>query len=212
MRYKYLFWDLDGTLLDSFEGCANSFQAVYDHYGLDIPRSQSRLYIGPPLQDTFAKLLPKDKVAEAVEVYREKYLKGGEQWNSKLFDGIPEVLAAVRECGYKIYLATSKGEGAAREILERYGIVHLFDGVFGADYRTGRVSKEQVLERAFDEVHCDKSQALMIGDSIYDAVGAKHIGIDCLACTYGFGIIEEMREVGIIGECNTPSELVEYLK
>ena len=211
MKYKYLFWDLDGTLIDSFLGCKNSFMKVFEYFGLDISGEECRKYIGPPLRTTFLKLLnSEEKMKKAVEIYRDWYLPYG-QWESKLFDGIVDVLKILKAKGFKMYVATSKGERSAIEILEKYGAIGYFDRVFGADYSLGRVEKEDVLHYAFNESKAVKDNSLMIGDSVYDAIGAKILGIDCLAVSYGFGDINEMKEKGIVYVANTPIDIVEFL-
>lgn len=211
MKYKYLFWDLDGTLVDSFLGCSNSFMKVFEYFGLDISAEECKKYIGPPLRTTFLNLLKsEEKMKKAVEIYREWYLPYG-QWESKLFDNIENTLKILKSKGFKMYVATSKGERSAIEILEKYGIIEYFDRVFGADYNLGRVEKEDVLYYAFNESQAIKENSLMIGDSVYDAIGAKILGIDCLAVSYGFGDVNEMQEKGIVHIANTPIDIVDFL-
>ena len=207
-EYKNLFWDLDGTILNSLPGCSVAFASVFNHYGLDIPNVNYANYIGPPLITTFLKLLGDvDMANEAVELYRVPYKNSG--LTDQLFDGICDVLTAIRAKGYYMCIATSKGQATAIQILESLGVAHLFDDICGANYDEGRIEKEQVLEYAIARSGADKSSALMIGDSVYDVRGAKYVGIDCLACVYGFGDIVEMRAEGIVAECDSVAGLVD---
>ena len=208
--YKFLFWDLDGTILNSLPGCSVAFASVFEHYGLVIPNVDYSNYIGPPLVTTFLKLLGDEKTAnEAVELYKIPYKNSG--ISDEMFDGMSEVLSAVKAKGYYMCIATSKGQESAIKILTKLGVAHLFDDICGANYLENRIHKEQVLEYAISRSGADKNLSLMIGDSIYDVKGAKQVGIDCLACVYGFGDIVEMREEGIVAECDSVASLANLL-
>ena len=76
-KYKYLFFDMDGTISNSYPGIADALDAAFEHYGLDIDRSSYRKYIGPPLSDTFRDLLGEDRAYDAVAWFREYYINNG---------------------------------------------------------------------------------------------------------------------------------------
>ena len=209
-KYKYLFWDLDGTLVNSFAGCSSCFAKVFDYFELDIPISEHNQFIGPPLRTSFMRILGDDtaKADIAYNIYCDAYRQRDENID-KLFDGIVHTLTAIKAKGYKMYVATSKGQVSARELLARLGVSELFESIYGADYSQGRIEKEQVLAEAITQSGADKSKSLMIGDSVYDVRGANYVGIDCIACTYGFGSIEEMRAEGIVAECESVEKLID---
>ncbi|HRF36230.1 MAG TPA: HAD hydrolase-like protein, partial [Clostridia bacterium] len=75
--YKCLFWDFDGTIVDSFEGCSFAFGKVFEHFGLNIPPEERKQYIGPPLKDTFTKMFGEEREPFARELYREYYINQG---------------------------------------------------------------------------------------------------------------------------------------
>lgn len=210
-KYKCLFWDLDGTITDSLDGVRNGFIYAFKHYGIQLPMEEYKKFVGPPLRESFGLYFDNDKdIDNAISLYREYYLPRTTSEN-KLFDGIDNVLKTIRDYGYKMYIATSKGEEMALKVLNHFGIFDYFDRVFGADMRKGRVEKEQILDYAFKELSCDKTDCLMIGDTMYDVRGAEHIGIDCLACLYGYGDNEELLKSDIIGSVETPQDLVYFL-
>ena len=210
-KYKYLFWDLDGTILNSFVGCSICFEKVFNHFNLDIAKNEYKQFIGPPLRTSFLRVLGGDKVLaeEAIKVYSDAY-HDRDLSHDVLFEGIVQALKSIKAKGYIMNVATSKGQASARELLKVLGAYDLFDCVYGADYATGKVEKEEVLAEAIARSGADKELSLMIGDSMYDAYGAKHVGIDCLACTYGYGDIAEMKEIGIVAECDQVSKLVDF--
>lgn len=210
--YKYLFWDFDGTIVDSFEGCSFAFGKVFEHFGVDIAPEDRRPFIGPPLKVTFTELFGEQNEPFARELYREYYIGHGGQDMCKLFAGMDKVLRQIKARGYKMYIATSKREDIAAEMLQKFGVRDCFDGVFGTVESAGRVDKKDILAYAVSSAGADKAQSLMIGDSVYDCMAASQVGIDCLAVEYGFGNVENMSKIGIIASVATPSDLAKWLK
>ena len=105
-------------------------------------------------------------------------------------------------------MASSKPELSCRRILEHFEILSLFDEVVGATFDGTRDKKEEVLQEAFrrwEDLSLD--QMCLIGDTVYDAKGAARAGISCIAVTYGFGDLEEMKKAGIAAVCEKIGEL-----
>ncbi len=211
-EYKYLFWDFDGTIVDSFEGCSFAFGKVFEHFGVNIPPEDRKQYIGPPLKVTFTDMFGADKEPFARELYREYYINQGGQNMCKLFEDMPQILNTIKSFGYKMFIATSKREDIASEMLKEFGVRDCFDGVFGTVESEGRIDKKDILEYAVRISGGKKHDCLMIGDSIYDAMAAKQVGIDCLAVAYGFGNVENMSKIGTILCVQKPVNLIDVFK
>lgn len=60
-KYKYVFFDLDGTISNSYEGIARSLDATFAHFGIKVDKALYRRYIGPPLSDTFGFISTRPK-------------------------------------------------------------------------------------------------------------------------------------------------------
>ena len=120
---KQILFDLDGTLTDSGEGIMNCAELTLAHYGLPIPtRQQMRSIVGPPLKDSFLRLgIPKIELDNAVEFYRKHYVAKG-QFENFPYPGIGQLLEKLCSEGYKLYVATSKPEAMAREILRYFDL------------------------------------------------------------------------------------------
>ena len=213
MKYKYLFFDLDGTLSNTLEGVTNA--AVYNFEKLGEPLSDKsvvRSFIGPPLQYSFEVLCgyPKEKADTAIEYFREYYEKSG--WREcELFDGIRELLAELKSAGYKLAVATSKSEIFARPLLDMLGVGEFFDFVAGSDDSIGRSSKSDVISYALDTLSISASDALMIGDTKFDIEGANQVGLDSLGVLYGFGSRESLEREGAKYIVETIFNLKEFL-
>ena len=91
-----------------------------------------------------------------------------------------------------------------------FGILPLFDDVVGATFDGRRDKKSEILEEVMHRwSHIPKSEMCLIGDTMFDVNGAKELGIFCIAVSYGFGDVEEMKAAGIAGLCDSIEQLPE---
>ena len=130
MTKKAIFFDLDGTLTDSGEGIINCATLALEYFGLPVPsREEMRVFVGPPLVDSFVKHgVPADKAEEAVAVYRSRYIPIGKYENTP-YPGIRELLERLKAEGHTLYVATSKPEGMSVDILEHFNLAKYFDRI-----------------------------------------------------------------------------------
>jgi len=197
--YSYLLFDLDGTLTDSSEGIINSI--VYALNKMQIPIRNPKIlkkFIGPPLVESYMKYygLTREKALEAVLNYREYFTDRG-MFENKVYEGIPDLLTALKKAGKTIVLATSKPEIYAKQILEHFNLLDYFDDVVGAELDETRTKKVEVIEYVLEKNNIqDKTQVLMIGDRKHDIEGAQLAGVDALGVLYGFGSREELETAG----------------
>lgn len=203
-KYDYIFWDLDGTIADTFEGVSNCVRYAVEGYGIEIAREDMRKFIGPPLRYSFPKYcgLTAEQTEEAIRRYRERYVPVG-VYECEMFPGVREVIEKFRCAGFIQVLTSSKPEEQCKNVLEKFGILELFDEIVGARPDGKIDSKIQVLNEAFRRMKerkpdFDRAKVVLIGDTRYDAEGACQAGIDCLGVTYGFGTAQELLENGAL--------------
>ncbi len=211
---KYIFWDMDGTIINSYEGVVESMLYALSFYGITESNPEIlRRFVGPPLRVTLSTIyhMEPEQIEEAVAKYRENYTKGA-MFKCDVFPGVVEAMEAFEKAGFVQVIASSKPEMMCRTILERFGLVEKMDHIVGASL-DGRIdSKLQVLEEAFSRLgNPDKDQVVLIGDTKYDAIGAAKMEIDCIGITYGFGTEEELKEYGADPVFATIEEVVSYL-
>ncbi len=197
--YKYILFDLDGTLLNTYKGVSNAVRYTMEFYGKPVPNEQEmRKYLGPPLRDSFTRFanIPEEKISEAIAKFREYYFNKG-IYEYEFFEDLKPTFAKLREMGCKLAVATSKLEKGAFTILEHAGLLSEFDFVGGSTQDESRSSKAQVVEYVLEHFGItDKSEVLLIGDRDNDIVGAHSNGIKCCGFLSGFGSREEMEEYG----------------
>ena len=144
--------------------------------------------------------------------YRERYNTTG-IFECKLYPGVEKCIRTLKEQGYRIGMASSKPEVSCKRILEHFGILPLFDDVVGATFDGTRDKKSEILKEVMHRwSHIPKSEMCLIGDTMFDVNGAKELGIACLAVSFGFGDVKEMKEAGVIGVCDSMEELPGMLK
>lgn len=211
MKYDSILFDLDGTLTDSSEGITKCAALALDHYGIPYQSlSDLRVFIGPPLRETFPKFgVPQEEVENAIAVFRSRYTTVG-KFENRPYDGIEDLLTALREAGCHLYVATSKPEKTAREILGKFALDRYFDEIAGASADASRDSKEQVIAYLFSKCSVN-GRTLMVGDTAYDMKGAAALGIDSVGVSWGFGSEESMLSAGAKTIVRTPDELFTFV-
>ncbi|MBQ7506189.1 MAG: HAD hydrolase-like protein [Lachnospiraceae bacterium] len=197
-----LLFDLDGTITDSAPGITKSAAYALEKYGIQVKDPASlTFFVGPPLEYTFETRyrFSKKKALEAVSYFREYYRRSG--WNDcSLYPDTKSTLENLKKRGYRIALASSKNEPMCVQILSHFGLISLFDGVYGAEADGPRRDKPAVLSYALDSnPNIPREEAILIGDTEFDARGAAEVGIDCLGVSYGCGDPEAMKRIGVVG-------------
>lgn len=197
--YDTLLFDLDGTIVDSSRGITNCAIYALEKFGITVTdRRELYRFIGPPLVDSFRDFYGfSDSDAEAaVAFYRERYREVG-MYENDVYDGIPELLEALRARGKRIFLATSKPEEFAKKILEYLKLDKYFDLIAGATFDRSRDTKESVIRYALAEGGLvPDGSVVMIGDRLHDVEGAQAVGIDSIGVLWGFGSREELESEG----------------
>ena len=214
MVYKYVLFDLDGTLTDPYEGISKSVKYALESFGIEENDEEIlKKFIGPPLKESFMKFygFDEDKAFEAVKKYRERYITTGVYENA-MIDGVKDTLAILKEKGIRIYLATSKPQPLAEVILKHFGITEYFDFIGGADFNYSRDEKWQVIEYVFESAGIkDRENAIMIGDRMHDIIGAKKTGIKSLCVLCGYGSREEFIEYGADYIAENISDILNFI-
>ena len=194
--YKHILFDLDGTLSDPKQGIVNSVQYALSKF--DMKEQDDKIltaFIGPPLIDSFQDFygFSSDKAKLAIQYFRE-YFKEKGIFENKLFEGVPQMLYKLCKKGYILYVATSKLESFAVQIIEHFHLQEYFFDVCGCLPDGSRVEKGEIIAYLMNKYQMNPKECLMIGDRKHDIIGARLNHIDCAAVSFGYGTIEEIKE------------------
>ena len=208
---KTILFDLDGTLTDSGEGIINCAWLALKHFGLPLPDKKTmRVFVGPPLRDSFLRFgVPEDSVETAIEIYRSRYVPTG-MFENTPYPGTKGLLAALKEQGHRLYVATSKPEGMATAILEKFQLSPYFDLICGASMDDTRDSKDKVIAYLLEKTG-GNNEYIMVGDTAYDVQGAAVNGIPTIGVAWGYGKVEDMEAAGAKAIAHSPAELLQML-
>ena len=208
---KSILFDLDGTLTDSGEGIINCATFALEHFGLPIPtREKMRVFVGPPLRDTFYKFgVPKDRLDEAVTVYRSRYIPIG-KFENHPYPGIEMLITDLKANGHKLYVATSKPESMSIDILTKFGLAPYFEIIAGATMDGSRDEKSQVISYLLDKIG-GVEDAVMVGDTAFDVIGAAAHNIPTIGVSWGYGEVADMENAGAKAIAHTMDELFTLL-
>ncbi len=212
--YKFVLFDLDGTLTESAPGILNSVKYTYRRYGLKIPPDgELRRFVGPPLIESFMKYagFSEDKAREAVDVYREYFTERG-MFENAVYPGVEECLKRLRSAGKRLAVATSKPEVFSKKILEHFGLDGFFEVIKGIPLDGEDMTKAEVVAATLEALGVgDPEEAVMVGDRDYDVFGAKQNGLVCLGVTYGYGSREELEQAGAAGIARSAGEICSFI-
>lgn len=211
---QYLFFDLDGTLVNSADGILNSVEYAVQKLGLpERPREQLLHFIGPPLVQTFSADygMERAEALRAVDAYREYYQECG-IFECRLYAGVPEMLAHLQAAGYGLVLATCKPTVSAVRVLEHFGLAERFAVISGPELDGTRNEKHEVIAYARAQLGgLEPADALMIGDRRDDVLGAMKNGMVCAGALWGFGSRQELIDAGAAYLLTSPQEAAERL-
>ena len=203
-----IFFDLDGTLVDSSIGIHNGFTYTFEQLGVPSPDAKTiRGFMGPPLETSFASCLPADQIETAIQLYRSYYKDKG-VYEAELFPNIKSVLSELAK-NYPLYITTTKNTPIALDMIKNFEIDHFFNGIYGSSPQA--LHKADVIRQALQTHNLAPDRVTIIGDTKYDMIGAQETGIKKLAVTWGFGEEEELMSYRPDWVAHQPTDLLYHL-
>ncbi len=207
----HVYFDLDGTLTDPYEGITKCILHALDKLGFPHPDDEY-LYscIGPPLWDTFPELVGKDLTRKAVDLYRERFVDVGWRENQP-YEGIHDALESIASAGHAMFVATAKPHVHAARIIEHFGMGKFIHNVYGSELDGTRGTKTDLLRFALER-NPGAERHIMIGDRKHDLIGAVANDMTPIGVAWGYGSIEELEAAGATAIAERPANLPDLLK
>jgi phosphoglycolate phosphatase len=196
-QFDLIVFDWDGTLFDSTALIVRAIQAASRDLGVAAPSDADAAYvIGLGLQDALRHAvpgLPVERYPELGQRYRHHYVK--DQHAITLFDGVPELLEALRGRQHQLAVATGKSRRGLDESLQAADLNRWFDATRTADETTSKPHPQMLLE-LMAELGVAPERTLMVGDTTHDLQLAINAGTASVAVTYGAHEHAPLRELG----------------
>jgi len=214
MSYKYILFDLDGTLTDPKEGITKAVQYAlkkYDIFVEDLDLLEK--FIGPPLKNSFMEFynFDEEKAVQAVSFYRE-YFKEKGMFENEVYENIENVLNKLQALGLNLIVATSKPTVFSKEILKYFNLEQYFIEVAGSNLDGTRSEKGEIIKFILEKYKITRlHEVVMIGDRKYDIIGATDNHIDSIGVTYGYGSEEELKNAKATYIANAVQDLLQCI-
>ena len=204
-----IIFDLDGTLLDSKKTILRCLNTALEEFGR-TPFEDEELHsmIGMNLNQILARKNADDPIIanRYTQIQMDTFMD-----DMILYEGVPELLAALQESGYVLASATMRRGRIARELLAGLGLANYFDAVIGGDEALESKPSAAHVLAACESIEVKPDNAIMVGDSKYDILSAKAAGTMAVGVSWGMGSENELEDAGadhIIHEMSVLSELL----
>lgn len=210
MSFKILFFDLDGTLIDSLEDIRAGVNKTLEESGrAPVEMDIVRKHVGQGSRTLIKNVTGIEDAAEVDRLLKRyvMYYENAPTVHTYVYDG---VLETIKQINCIKVLFTNKIYGVTDRVITHFGLKPYFDEVVTPE--TYGVTKPDPLgiHMLLKKYGLGMDDALMIGDSKYDIATAKNAGIKVLAVTYGFAKSrEEIEEADYI--VDRFGEILSYL-
>lgn len=220
MKYNLAIFDMDGTILSTLDDLCDSTNVILKRHGWPLHTVEEiRFMVGNGLKKLMERACPAGTDDETISKILAEFI---EYYNkhcadkTRPYDGIPELLKALREKGVTVAVNTNKIQSAAEELCDLY-FKDLFDIIAGntpdipvkpAPDGVHKIMKNFAAEKGLQaaDVH-----AVYIGDSDVDYMTGKNSGIDFIGCDWGFRGEEFLRKQGASVIAKKPADVIKLM-
>ena len=189
MQYLLAVFDLDGTILDTSEDLHTSLNFVLRQYGLP-ERSvvDTKRFLGNGIR----RLV---EVLDAMVAEFKAHYKIHCMDRTRPYEGIPALLASLRDGGMKTAVVSNKADFAVRELVERF-FSGVFDFAVGERESVKRKPAPDSVNEALQALSVPRESAVYIGDSEVDIATAQNAGLPCVCVSWGFRDVQTLQTAG----------------
>jgi phosphoglycolate phosphatase len=203
-----LFFDLDGTVSNNFQGISRCLNFALARMGLrQLTDDEVLPFVGPPFRESLPRVFPGINIELALNLYRERYETAGWLENT-VYGGMAAAIRSLHLQGFTVALCTSKPRIFAERIIDHFDLARYFDGIHGPELDGTFDRKTELLEHLMGRYNCLPARTVMIGDRDKDVEAALHVRAHSLGVLWGFGSREELAGAGAHHIVQHPDELV----
>lgn len=191
---KGVIFDLDGTLIDSYQAIYLGFHHVYTRLNLKpLSFAEVKKVVGRGLSHTFRDLLGEEMVPRALLLFREKYAEVFRE-HTKLLPDVPEVLTELHKRNIKLAVASNKLGKFSRAIFEHFQLQKYFAVIVGDGDVANNKPDPEMIYFVLDKMDLKKEEVIFVGDSVIDIQTAKNAGIKIFAIPSGNTAKEDLEK------------------
>ncbi len=214
MSYKLAIFDLDGTVLDTLDDLANAVNHTLEVHNMPTRTlKEIRAILGNGARNLIERSVPEGTdaaVTDGVFEYYKKYYEEHSEINTKPYDGVMDMLHALKDRGIKLAVLSNKPDAAVQPLAKKY-----FEGIF--DYVSGeregitRKPAPDGIYEALRVLDIPPEDAVFVGDSEVDIDTAKNAPMTCISVCWGFRDADFLLESGATRIVSRANELFDEI-
>ena len=211
MPYQTVVFDLDGTLLDTLEDLYRAANAALESHSLPRrTRDEVRLFVGNGVEMLIRRAVPagtdEETTLAVLADFKTTYAAICED-HTKPYDGIPELLAALREKGIRVAVVSNKFDAATKQLCRKY-FGDLVEVAIGERTGVRKKPAPDTVYEALKELSMTATGAVYVGDSDVDIETARNCGMPCISVTWGLRDKDFLLQSGAEILVDTPERLL----
>jgi len=205
---KAVIFDFDGTIADSFSTVVSiAYQLTKNPQLADIKQVETIRDNNIGLKELMANLnVPKWKWPWLLHKGKKIMAKNIHQIS--VFDGMGEVLAALKDQKYFMYIISSNSVSNIEKFMSEKGLLLYFDKVYGG---AGVFDKAKLINKVLKEQKLDASSAVYVGDEVRDIEASKKLGMPCIAVGWGYNSTDLLAQYSPMVIVRKPKELLQVI-
>ncbi|QQS69052.1 HAD family hydrolase [Candidatus Saccharibacteria bacterium] len=194
---KAVIFDLDGTVIDTFEHIVQAFELVLPKFGVQKTREDIRAVIGKTLEECYREFLPEAVAYSAAELHHETQQSPEMYELITVYESLRQVVDALHEQQRKAAVLTNRSRRSVDLIFAHTGLADTFDAVVTVDESGAPKPDSAGIYILGKRLGIEASAMVMVGDTAIDVVTAEHAGMaGSVGLTHGFGLRRELEEAG----------------
>ena len=210
---KAIIFDLDGTLVDSVEYHAEAWVKAFKEYGYDFSHETLSQQIGKGSEFIVGELLSSEeaeKLHSDIAQYRKKYYQDNLLEKVQPFPKVKELFEAIKADGIRIVLASSAREETIEHYKQLLEIEDLIEGATSTDEVEKSKPEPDIFRTALDKLDgVSADEAIVVGDSPYDAIAAKKIDLTTIGLLGGGFSEDTLKDAGCVAIYKDPADLLD---
>ena len=207
-----IIFDLDGTLLNTIDDLGYACNYALEQTGFPMhPIEAYPRMVGNGINNLIRRALPQTEQTEEnilrVRAHFVPYYDAHNCDYTRPYEGIPELLQALKTQGHHLAVASNKYQAATEKIV-RHFFPDIFDVILGEREGVERKPNPQIVNDITSKLSSLNSKLLYIGDSLVDRDTAQNANVPFVACSWGFVPKEQLVAAGIEHIIDHPADLL----
>jgi HAD superfamily hydrolase (TIGR01549 family) len=211
---KAAIFDVDGTLVDSNLLHVEAWREAFSHYGKELSADEVHAQIGKggdQLMPVFLSQHELERIGGELEKLRGEIFTRDYLPSTEPFPKVRELFERLESAGVQIALATSAKEQELASHIEKLGVGDLVDATTNADDVERSKPSPEIFEAALARLESVRpEEAIVIGDTPYDAIAARRAGVRTIGLLSGGFPEEALREAGVVAIYRDIADLLEH--